>query len=84
MNHTKRGLALIFNHELFASDYMDPRHGTNVDCDALMTSLTQLGFSVRDYQNLNFKAITTVLAEGKERYNYCLIFSSNISEINPM
>lgn len=63
MDHPKRGLALIFNHESFSSG-LSPRTGTNVDCDDLKNCLAGLGFEVEHYQDLKFKAIKARLAKG--------------------
>ncbi|XP_015590041.1 caspase-1 [Cephus cinctus] len=52
MSHSKRGLALIFNHEFFTTNNLKQRCGTNVDCDNLINVLKDLGFDVMDYHNL--------------------------------
>lgn len=51
MNHPKRGIALIFNHEFFTISHLKPRAGTNVDCDNLINTLKSLGFEVNDLHN---------------------------------
>ncbi|CAL1689333.1 unnamed protein product [Lasius platythorax] len=51
MNHSKRGIALIFNHEFFNISHLKPRCGTNVDCDNLINTLKSLGFEVNDLHN---------------------------------
>lgn len=51
MNHPKRGLALIFNHEFFTISHLKPRSGTNVDCENLIKTLKSLDFEVNDFHN---------------------------------
>ncbi|XP_029160880.1 caspase-1-like [Nylanderia fulva] len=51
MNHSKRGIALIFNHEFFNISHLKARSGTNVDCDNLINTLKNLGFEVHDLHN---------------------------------
>lgn len=53
MNHKRRGLALIFNHERFLSYlWLKERQGTNADRDILMHRFSQLGFEVKCFDNL--------------------------------
>ncbi|XP_065490377.1 caspase-6 isoform X3 [Caloenas nicobarica] len=53
MNHQRRGVALIFNHERFYWHLMLPdRRGTLADRNNLKRSLTDLGFEVRVYDDL--------------------------------
>ncbi|NWU23009.1 CASP6 protein, partial [Dyaphorophyia castanea] len=48
MNHQRRGVALIFNHERFSWRLkLTDRHGTTADRNNLQRSLTDLGFEVR-------------------------------------
>lgn len=63
MNHLKRGLALIFNHESF--DSHAPRRGTHVDRDRLNNTLKSLDFEVRIFENLKIEQIKHVLSDGK-------------------
>ncbi|XP_074849556.1 caspase-6-like isoform X4 [Carettochelys insculpta] len=52
MNHRRRGLALIFNHERFYWHLTLPdRRGTHADRDNLKRSLTELGFEVRSFDD---------------------------------
>lgn len=51
MNHSKRGMALIFNHEFFTMSHLKARSGTNVDCDNLINTLKSFGFEVNDLHN---------------------------------
>ncbi|XP_028598953.1 caspase-6 [Podarcis muralis] len=53
MNHKRRGLALIFNHERFFWHLTLPeRRGTQADRDNLKRSLTELGFEVKCFDDL--------------------------------
>ncbi|NWZ74450.1 CASP6 protein, partial [Acrocephalus arundinaceus] len=53
MNHPRRGVALIFNHEHFYWQLMMPdRRGTMADRNNLKRSLTDLGFEVRVFDDL--------------------------------
>lgn len=51
MSHRKRGHALIFNHEHFEDFNLSSRTGTNVDCENLRTTLTNLHFEVTIYED---------------------------------
>lgn len=64
MDHEKRGLALIFNHEFFKDDDINPRSGTNVDCENLTSTLKSFGFEVRHFHNLTYQSIFSYLEEG--------------------
>ncbi|XP_012284913.1 caspase-1 [Orussus abietinus] len=57
MNHSKRGLAIIFNHEFFTISHLKQRCGTNVDCENLIMTLKDLGFEVRDFHNSTHRDI---------------------------
>ncbi|NWW46533.1 CASP6 protein, partial [Pedionomus torquatus] len=53
MNHQRRGVALIFNHEHFFWHLRLPdRPGTHADRNNLKRSLTDLGFEVKDFDDL--------------------------------
>lgn len=53
MNHKRRGLALIFNHERFLWHLALPdRRGTNADRDNLVRRFSELGFEVKCFNNL--------------------------------
>ncbi|XP_011168465.1 caspase-1 [Solenopsis invicta] len=76
MNHSKRGLALIFNHEFFTVSHLKPRCGTNVDCENLIITLKNLGFEVNDYHNLTHKDVVKQLervAEMDHSEHDCLV-----------
>lgn len=55
MNHKRRGLALIFNHENFDVPQLKARAGTNVDCENLSATLKALDFEVRVYKDLKLR-----------------------------
>ncbi|KAK2580379.1 hypothetical protein KPH14_006134 [Odynerus spinipes] len=78
MDHPKRGLAIIFNHEHFFINHLKSRSGTNVDCDNLKATLECLGFEVKVYSNYTSKDVTNVLhdAANMDHSTYdCLIVS---------
>jgi caspase-like apoptosis-related cysteine protease len=64
MNHKRRGVAIIFNHEHFDIHSLKPRNGTNVDRDNLKHTMKDLGFEVSVYDNLKTKDIMKILDEG--------------------
>ncbi|OXU23463.1 hypothetical protein TSAR_013311 [Trichomalopsis sarcophagae] len=66
MNHGKRGLAIIFNHEFFTVGHLKPRCGTNVDCENLANTLKSLGFEVNDLHNSTHKDISKYLEKVSE------------------
>lgn len=51
MKHKKRGMAIIFNHEIFNIHSLKPRTGTNVDSNNLLKVLQGLGFAVTVVNN---------------------------------
>ncbi|XP_055299281.1 caspase-1-like [Sitodiplosis mosellana] len=61
MNHKKRGLALIFNHEVF--DCNTPRKGTRADRDNLHKTLEALDFDVEIFENESISDIKGILEE---------------------
>jgi caspase-like apoptosis-related cysteine protease len=64
MTHKRRGLAVIFNHEHFDIHSLKPRNGTNVDCENLKCTLTDLGFEVTVHNNLITKNVTKIVQQG--------------------
>lgn len=70
MNHSKRGIALIFNHEVFEIPSLKPRAGTNVDCDNLCKALSQMHFDVKLYKDLRLRDMMQRIEEG-----LCRIFN---------
>lgn len=63
MNHKNRGMALIFNHEVF--DCNSPRKGTNVDRARLQRTLESLDFNVQIFENETYPDIKGILKESK-------------------
>lgn len=63
MDHKNRGMALIFNHEIF--DCNSARKGTNVDRDRLILTLESLGFDVKIFENETYLDIAGILKESK-------------------
>ncbi|KAL2725175.1 caspase-1 [Vespula squamosa] len=63
MDHPKRGIAIIFNHEHFIVHNLKERAGTNTDCDNLKATLESLGFTIQAYENYTSKQIENVLQE---------------------
>lgn len=61
MKHSRRGSALIFNHELFASKTLPQRTEAKIDCEILSDILKSLDFDVKIYDNLNYKEIVKTL-----------------------
>ncbi|XP_055972797.1 caspase-6-like [Sorex fumeus] len=58
MNHTRRGIALIFNHEEFHWYLgLKSRVGTCVDRENLRRRLLELGFQVKCYDNLRAEEV---------------------------
>ncbi|NXN33348.1 CASP6 protein, partial [Nycticryphes semicollaris] len=64
MNHQRRGVALIFNHEHFFWQLKLPdRRGTLADRNNLKRSLTDLGFEVRDFDDLKAEDVLQQINE---------------------
>ena len=62
MNHTRRGLAIIFNHKNFNKNLgLGIRNGTDVDRDNLIKTLEQLDFEVEAYNDLTFRELVGLL-----------------------
>jgi caspase-like apoptosis-related cysteine protease len=65
MNHKKRGMAIIFNHEYFDNPkQLERRVGTNVDRDNLKRTFEGLGFEVTVYNDLKLEELKKIVAEG--------------------
>lgn len=78
MSHKKRGMAIIFNHEYFEIPSLKPRAGTNVDCDNLCQSLSNLHFDVSIYKDYRLKEIQSVVEEISaldHRDNDCILIA---------
>lgn len=65
MNHKSRGLALIFNHEMFVDTGLGIRRGTQVDSERLQRTFTALNFDVRVTNNPTEVEIRRILKKGK-------------------
>lgn len=68
MNHTRRGIALIFNHESFSETHeevrlLGKREGTHVDCNSLRERLTALDFHVQIHDNLPTQELFQVVRQ---------------------
>ncbi|NWU99840.1 CASP6 protein, partial [Upupa epops] len=67
MNHQRRGLALIFNHEHFYWHLRLPeRRGTFADRNNLIRSLTDLGFEVRCFDDLKAEEVLQKIYEASK------------------
>ena len=76
MNHAKRGIALIFNHEHFDIPSLKSRTGTNVDCENLCDTLRNLHFEVSLYKDFRFSEIQYEIQTGER--NYIIHVKTNI------
>ncbi|XP_012785089.2 caspase-6 isoform X1 [Ochotona princeps] len=64
MDHKRRGIALIFNHEWFFWHLMLPeRRGTNADRDRLTHRFKELGFEVKCFNNLKAEELLLKIHE---------------------
>ncbi|XP_031628321.1 caspase-1-like [Contarinia nasturtii] len=63
MDHKKRGIALIFNHEKFYDFDVTTRIGTNIDRDRLHQTFSGLGFDVIIHNDRTEREIKTILQE---------------------
>lgn len=65
MGHSKRGMAIIFNHENFQSKSLTPRTGTNSDCRKMRDALNQLQFDVVVHKDLRYDEIQDICGKCK-------------------
>jgi hypothetical protein len=65
MNHPKRGLAIIFNHEHFSQPNLSVRNGTNVDAENLRETFELLGFDVTIHKDLIFSDLEYVVEKSE-------------------
>lgn len=70
MNHKKRGLAIIFNHEKFDVEKLRPRSGTDVDAKNLEASLNRLGFEVTVHHDLKTRHVLEEVHKSKYKEAY--------------
>lgn len=61
MRHTKRGIAIIFNHEHFDVMSLKSRAGTNVDCENLHNTLERLHFDVQVHKDRCYSDIQRIV-----------------------
>lgn len=67
MNHKRRGQALIFNHEFYDIPSLEPRKGTNVDCEKLKNALKNLDFDVKVHKDCKLRELYKHIEKGE----YC-------------
>lgn len=65
MDHQRRGIALVFNHEHFNLSNLKSRSGTHADCQSFVERLKELCFDVEVYNDLNFNDLRRVIETGK-------------------
>lgn len=66
MSHPRRGKAVIFNHDTFNLDGINPRSGSDVDVKNLVHTYDGLGFETVVHENLTFVEIKNVLKKLSE------------------
>uniref|UniRef100_A0A3Q3KF63 Caspase-6 n=1 Tax=Monopterus albus TaxID=43700 RepID=A0A3Q3KF63_MONAL len=67
MNHRRRGLAIIFNHEHFFWKLgMNDRYGTNADQYSLEKRLKELDFEVKTYVDRRQEEVLDILSKAAE------------------
>lgn len=72
MNHPRRGLAIIFNHEKFNLPSLKQRNGTEADCANLEATFKLLDFEVRTYHDLTFKELDSIIEDlSKSDFSDC-------------
>lgn len=69
MNHEKRGLAVIFNHEFFSANGMRQRAGTKVDCENLAAQLKRLHFDVEVFTDYDLKEVHGKIGESNLKFH---------------
>jgi hypothetical protein len=67
MTHTRRGIAVIFNHVNFSLPDCPKRNGSDKDCDDLIEMLSDLGFEVLNYNDLRYEELLGALEQGTKR-----------------
>lgn len=79
MKHTRRGMAIIFNHEHFDIQSLKSRTGTNVDCENLKNTLERLSFDVTVHRDKRYNEIIDAVDRCKCINNFCSIqFSTTV------
>jgi secreted PhoX family phosphatase len=64
MQHERRGLALIFNHEFFDNPSLNHRRGTNVDANKLKDTLGRYHFEVVELKDYTWKKMLDEIERG--------------------
>jgi hypothetical protein len=64
MNHTRRGIAVIFNHVNFSMPECPKRDGSDKDRDDLTELLVELDFEVLRYDDPPFRQVARALEQG--------------------
>ncbi|KAG8222199.1 hypothetical protein J437_LFUL001291 [Ladona fulva] len=62
MNHAKRGIALIFNHERFKKNTQRRRRGAAEDGRVLSSTVENLGFEVRLHKNKKWSKMKKIIS----------------------
>jgi caspase-like apoptosis-related cysteine protease len=71
MSHPKRGLAVIFNHKIFAPKLgLAERKGTDIDKENLLAVLEELGFNAQVHEDLTYKEFEGVLENISSRMDH--------------
>ena len=65
MNHKKRGTCLIISHKTFYSNSLPDRRGTEKDANGLKVCFQNLGFDIKDYEDLTVCELKAILKAGK-------------------
>lgn len=77
MNHPRRGKAVIFNHDVFNIDGINPRFGSDIDVKNLAQTYESLGFQSVVHQNLTFAEIKTEINNCKHNTLVSIGFCSS-------
>jgi hypothetical protein len=77
MKNTKRGRAIIFNHEFFDGNLAKPRDGASSDVKRLSSTFSDLGFHIDLQQDKTYDEIMDHISEGTSFTRY----SSSMTEI---
>lgn len=64
MNHKRRGIALIFNHEIFNIANLKNRCGTHMDSERLKKTFKKLEFEVIDFHDLTTEEVSKEVEKG--------------------
>lgn len=73
MDHPRRGLAIIFNHEHFYNPELTIRNGTNQDAKSLKSAFQSLGFEVNVHKDAILSDIEYIIEKS--------IFVQNTDEL---